>query len=114
VPDIIDAVEGETVPIDLQLKETTPAGVTSNLDGTGLTVSDLLVTSIHGPAVDTAGKFAWLSQAGGTVRFTRSATDLKADLSTYLVRVLLTDGSGKTRYYPDAEATQIRVRKARG
>jgi hypothetical protein len=103
-----------TAPIDLQLKETTPGGITSNLDGTGMTVQDLLVTSIFGQVVNTSGKFAWLSQVGGTVQFSPSATDLRADLSPYLVTVVLQDGAGKLRPYPDAEATQIRVRKARG
>jgi hypothetical protein len=98
---IDELVEGETDPRIWQLTETSVAGVTSNLDGTGLTLSDVILTGADGEPVDTSGKFSWNSQAGGTVKYAQDAADFKALKSRYTVRVKLTDGNGKIRFYPN-------------
>jgi hypothetical protein len=105
---IRDIVEGETDPFILPLEEDGVA-----LNGTGFTVTDLLITGTEGTAVDTTSKFAWAVQASGTITVSPAAGDFDAMKSPYKVRVLLTDGSGKTRYYPNGEAVGITVRKAR-
>jgi len=105
---IRDIVEGETDPFTLPLEEDGVA-----LNGTGFSLTDLLITGSEGTAVDTAGKFVWAVQASGTITVSPAVGDFDALKSPYKVRVLLTDGNGKTRYYPNGEVVGITVRKAR-
>ena len=77
--------------------------------GTGLTVTDLMITGREGTAVTTATKFAWAVQASGTITFSPAAADFVATKSPYKVRVKLTDGNGKIRFYPNGEPAGIKV-----
>jgi hypothetical protein len=99
---VAEAVEGQTARITFQLQEVSTAGVTSNLDGTGFTVSDLLLTTCDGRAVDTTSDFGWVSAAAGTVYYDPDAADFVAQFSPYRVRVKITDGDSKIRYYPSS------------
>jgi hypothetical protein len=100
---IAEAVQGETARIVLQLQEVSTAGVTSNLNGSGFTVSDLLITTNEGQPLDTGGDFGWVSAAAGTVYYDPDAADFEAAHSPYRVRVKVTDGDGKIRYYPSGK-----------
>jgi hypothetical protein len=91
----LELVEGETDRLEIPLLEDGNA-----FDATGLTVTDVLITSENGIAVNTAGKIGWATQGSGIVYFDPAATDLKAEFSPYRVRVKLTDGSAKVRFYP--------------
>lgn len=104
-----EVVAGQTERSTWQLKETSAAGVTSNLDGTGFTVTDVLLTSIDGQPVNTTGKFGWASQGNGQVYYDPAATDFHAEKSPYRVRVKLTDGSSKIRFYPKKGTAEIIV-----
>ena len=101
---IREIVEGETDPFILPLEEDGVA-----LVGTGLTVTDLMITGREGTAVTTATKFAWAVQASGTITFSPAAADFVAAKSPYKVRVKLTDGNGKIRFYPNGEPAGIKV-----
>lgn len=100
---IAEAVQGETARIVLQLQEVSTAGVTSNLNGTGFTVTDLLITTSEGQPLDTSGDFGWVSAAAGTVYYDPDASDFESAHSPYRVRVKITDGDNKIRYYPSGK-----------
>lgn len=106
---IATVVQGETVPLIIALSEDGVA-----LDGTGITVTDVLLTGKNGETVDTSAKFAWSVQASGTVSYSPAAADFEAEKSPYRVRVKLTDGNGKVRFYPNAERAEIVVLAPRG
>lgn len=97
--------EGETARITLPLLEDRVA-----LNGTGFTVSDLVIRGNDGVAVDTATDFGWVSAAAGTVYYDPDADDFVETRSPYLVTVKLTDGAGKVRYYPSGAPAEIVVR----
>lgn len=80
------------------------------IDGTGLTVSDLLITGNDDTAVDTTGDFGWASAPAGTVYYDPDAADFDPAKSPYRVRVKLTDGAGKVRYYPNGAPAELVVR----
>jgi hypothetical protein len=82
----------------------------SAYNGTGITVSDLIITGRDGTAVDTTGDFGWVTASAGTVYYDPDAADFSASLSPYFVRVKLTDGSGKIAYFPNGEPAQLTVR----
>lgn len=102
-------VAGETDPFTIPLFEDDAA-----LDGTGLTVTDVLITGSDGSRVDTSSKFAWAVQADGTVQYSPAATDFDAGKSPYRIRVQLTDGNSKTRFYPNTGRAEIVVLAPRG
>lgn len=102
-------IEGETARIPLQLYES--PGVA--LNGTGLTLSDLLITGSDGTVVATTGDFGWVDQAAGTIYYDPDADDFVASKSPYRIRAKLTDGSGKVRHYPQGAASEMVVRTAR-
>lgn len=109
-----EVVAGQTVRSVWQLKERDAVtGEIENLDGTGFTVSDVILTSIDGTPVDTTAKFGWSSQSDGQVYYDPAASDFQADKSPYRVRVKLTDGSNKIRFYPQQGTAEIRVRAQR-
>jgi hypothetical protein len=95
---IAEVVEGETARLVLPLTEDGVA-----LDGTGFTVTDLLITTAEGQPLDTTGDFGWVVEADGTVYYDPDATDFEAGHSPYRVRVKLTDGTGKIRFYPNSK-----------
>lgn len=102
-------VQGETDPFTIPLYDDGAA-----LVGDGLDLTDVLLTGADGQAVDTASKFAWASQSGGTVRYSPAAADFEAEKSPYRIRVKLTDGNGKTRFYPNTGRAEIVVLAPRG
>jgi hypothetical protein len=101
---VAETVQGDTARIVLQLQEVSTAGVLGNLDGSGFTVTDLLITTSEGQPLDTGGDFGWVSAAAGTVYYDPDATDFESAHSPYRVRVKLTDGGGKIRSYPGGVA----------
>jgi len=101
-------VEGDTVRATFTLYENNLA-----MDGTGFTVTGMLLTGIDGQIVDTAGKFGWVTQANGTVYFDPASEDFKAERSPYRARVQLTDGLGKIRSYPNDGTAEVKVRAPR-
>jgi hypothetical protein len=100
---IAEAIQGDTARIVIQLQEVSAANVTGNLNGTGFTVTDLLITSNGGQPIDTSGDFGWVSAAAGTVYYDPDAGDFQAEQSPYRVRVKVTDGDGKIRSYPSGK-----------
>lgn len=109
VTTVATVVEGETQPLVIPLFEDDAA-----LDGSGLTVADVLLTGSDSQPVDTAGKFAWSVQADGTVAYSPAASDFIAAKGPYRIRVKLTDGSNKVRFYPNTGRAEIVVLAARG
>lgn len=101
-------VEGETTRLTIPLLEDGVA-----LDGTGMTVSDVLLTGSDGQAVDTTGKFGWATQGSGLAYFDPASADFVAGKSPYHVRVKVTDGSSKVRFYPNGGRAEIVVLAAR-
>ena len=104
---ILEVVEGETARITFPLLEDGVA-----LNGTGFTVSDLLITGNDGTAITTTADFGWVSAAAGTVYYDPDSDDFVAAKSPYRVRVKVTDSSTKVRYYPNGAAAHITVRAA--
>lgn len=103
-------VEGSTERELFQLREIPADGsAVADTDGTGLTVADVLLTSVDGQPVDTSGKFGWSTQASGIAYFDPAANDLKAQKSPYRVRFKLTDASAKIRFYPSHGTAEIKV-----
>jgi hypothetical protein len=98
-------VAGDTDRIELPLLEDGAAIV-----GTGFSVTALEVTGNDGTVVTTAGDFGWADQAAGVVYYDPDANDFDAGNSPYAVRVLLTDGGGKTRHYPNGAPAFLIVR----
>lgn len=84
-----------------------------NLVATGFAVSDLLITGNDGTVVDTAGRFNWVSAPAGTVYYDPVADSEVATKSPYRLRVKVTDGGGKVRYYPSGAPAEYVVRPAR-
>lgn len=102
-------VEGETTRLTIPLLEDGAA-----LDGTGMTVSDVLITGHDGQAVGTAGKYGWATQASGEAYYDPAATDFVVGKSPYRVKVQVTDGNGKVRFYPNGQRAELTVLSARG
>jgi hypothetical protein len=84
------------------------------LDGTGLTLTDCLITGKDGTTVSTAGDFGWIAQASGTVYLDPDALDFLAAKSPYTVRFQVTDGDGKIVYFPKNATDTITVHRVRG
>lgn len=105
---IAKITEGETARLTLPLLEDGTA-----LNGTGFTVSDLLITGNDGTVVDTTGDFGWVTASAGTVYYDPDAVDFVTSKSPYRVRVKLLDGSSKVRYYPNGAPAEIVVRSVR-
>lgn len=99
---------GRTAPIILYLQEDD-----QDIDGTGLTVSDVILTGIDGQAIDTAGKFEWEEQDEGSVSYSPASSDFVPERSPYRISVKLTDGTGKVRYYPEEFTAEIVVSPVR-
>ncbi|MEZ5421128.1 MAG: hypothetical protein R2708_27840 [Vicinamibacterales bacterium] len=100
---LIEIVEGWTDRLSLQLTEDGAA-----FDGTGLTVSALDLVDCDGTVVTPGGTVAWLTQASGTIYYDPAAADFVATKSPYRARVLVTDGAGDKRWYPnDAPAVIV-------
>jgi hypothetical protein len=105
----IDTVrEGYTDPRVWQLTHDDAAATTL----TGLTATNVFLTSIDGQAVNTAGKWS-LDTATGLLTYSPAASDFAAVKSPYRLCVELTDGSSKTRPYPDHFTAEIAVLAAR-
>ncbi len=104
MPVIHELVEGATARQTFQLQRDG-----ANLDGTGLTVSALDIVGSDGTVVDTSGDFGWEVQAGGTVYYDPDAADFVASKSPYKVRYQITDGGGKTVWFPNGKADEIKV-----
>lgn len=102
-------VEGETARLTLPLLEDDEV-----FDGTGFTVSDLLLTGNDETEVSTSGDFGWIDASLGTVYYDPDADDFSASLSPYRIRVEVTDGNGKVRYHPNDRNARIIVLAARG
>jgi hypothetical protein len=105
---IATIVEGETERLTIPLLEDGVA-----LNGTGFTVTGLLITGNDGTEVDTTGDFDWVSAAAGTVYYDPDAADFAARLSPYRVRVEVT-ANGKVRYYPNNGTAELKVLPLRG
>lgn len=106
---LTNIVEGWTGRLEFTLKADGTA-----INGTGLTLSDCLVTGKDGTEVTTTGDFGWLVQASGTVYLDADAADFAASKSPYKVRFKVTDGTGKVVYFPNAAADTITVHRERG
>ena len=104
---IRELVEGETDPFTLPLAEDGVA-----LNGTGFTISNLVIRGREGTAVTTTAKYAWAVQASGTITFSPALADFSVAKSPYSLEVWLTDGNGKTRAYPNGPVVGIKVRAA--
>lgn len=98
-------VEGWTDPVDCILKAD---GVALNL--TGITVA-MLAYDRANTLLTLTGTVSVPSAATGQVRFTPAATDLLNANSPMKVRWKLTDGAGKVRFIPNADADKWTVRK---
>jgi hypothetical protein len=83
------------------------------MDGSGITVSDLLITGRDGRPVATTGDFGWVSAAAGTVYYDPDASDFVASKSPYRIRWKLTDGSGGVAFHPEGPADTIEVSPVR-
>jgi len=105
---IAEVIEGETARLTIPLLED---GAAVNI--TGFTMSDLLITGSDGTAVTTTADFGVVSASAGTVYYDPDADDFSAAKSPYRVRVKMTDGDSKVRYYPNGASAQITVRAAR-
>lgn len=99
-----DLVEGWSAAIPFTLK-----GDNVALDLTGLTVT-LVLKDRQGGVVNTAGKVATITPSAGTVTFTPVDGDLKASLSPYSARFVLTDTNSKVLYVPNGAADEWKVR----
>lgn len=94
--------EGDTEPIVIQLYEVNAAGVSVDLDATGFTLSDMVITANDGTLVVSTNKFDWSGdEALGRVAFEPAANDFNAAKSPYRFRTVLIDGEGDIRSYPD-------------
>ena len=78
-------------------------------DGTGLTVSDVILTGADNSLVDTDGDFGWVDATAGTVYYDADPTDFVAPNSPYRIHVEVTDGSGKVVYWPNGKGDEINV-----
>jgi hypothetical protein len=105
---IAEIVEGWTERISFTLKSDGTA-----INGTGLTLTDVIITARDGTVVETTGDFGWLVQASGTIFYDPDSTDFTAGKSPYRVRAKVTDGSGKVVFFPNASADTIVVRGPR-
>jgi hypothetical protein len=92
---MIEVVEGQTARVLLNLLEDGAA-----FDATGFTVSDVLLTTADGRHVDTAGKFGWSTQASAIAYYDPATGDFASQHGPYRLRVKVTDGSSKIRFYP--------------
>ena len=81
----------------------------ADLNGTGMTVTDMILTGSDGGLIDTASDFGWVSDAAGTVYYDPDASDFKAERSPYKVRFEVTDGAGKKVYFSNAQPDEIKV-----
>lgn len=101
---IATVVEGETARLTIPLLEDDEV-----FDGTGFTITDLLLTGNDDTEIPTAGDFGWIDAALGTVYYDPDPTDFVASLSPYRIRVEVTDGNGKVRYHPNDSYATIEV-----
>lgn len=83
------------------------------IDGSGLTLSDCIVTGNDDTEVSTVGKFNWTSAAVGTVYYKPGASDLLASKSPYRIKFVVTDGAGDVVTFPNADANEIIVKARR-
>jgi hypothetical protein len=97
-------VEGETRRLTFGLRSN---GSAFNL--TSYTVSDLILTGADNVPVDTSGDFGIVSASQGSVFYDPDSADFVASKSPYRVRVKVTDGDGKVRYFPNIAADEIVV-----
>jgi hypothetical protein len=104
MPVLTSVVQGETTRLTFTLYAD---GVAFN--GTGCTLSDLIIIGSDDQTLDTSGDFGWVSAAAGTVYYDPDATDLLARQSPYRVRFKVTDGSGKVKYFPSAKPDELIV-----
>jgi len=88
-------VEGETAAKPFTLK-----GDDVALDLSGMTVT-LELRGRDGSSVDTTSKVSVTSASEGQVTFAPAVGDLKASLSPYEARFVVTDGSGKVFKLPN-------------
>jgi hypothetical protein len=94
--------EGDTERVIIQLSEVDADNVETDLDGTGFTLSNILVTGNDDSIVVSTSKFDWSGSAAlGRVYFEPTATDLRTAKSPYRMRVIIVDGEGDIRSYPD-------------
>jgi hypothetical protein len=107
---VIDAneviVEGQTEPVDVQLKTQPAGGELTNLVGTGLDVAIEIQRYEDGVLtdVDTPPTVAWLSQAGGTVRVSGIET---LEVGSYAVRFTLTNIANDVGYVPNGPTADL-------
>lgn len=99
---IANVVQGQTSRLTWAIQADGAA-----FDGTGLTLSDLVITGADGIAIDTTGNFGWVSAAAGTVYYDPDASDFTAAQSPYRVHVHITDGSGKILKVPNNKGDEI-------
>lgn len=102
-------VEAETKPVDVTLYDG-EGSTRAAIDGTGLTVT-MVLRDRTGAVVPVSGKVDWLVQASGTVRYSPTTDDLKAERSPYAARFKVTDSSSKDAFYPNGKADEWVVRK---
>lgn len=95
----VDAVEGQTAPIDIQLMASSAVAG----DMTGQTLGLELKGNDGVAVVTTGGKVVWLDAVNAVARFNPASNDLKASKSPYTARWSVTDAIPKTAWFPDAE-----------
>lgn len=101
---IATITEGETARLVFPLQEDGAA-----LDATGFTLSDVLLTASDGEEIDTVGDHGWVSAPAGTAFYDPDASDFQAAKSPYRVKIKVTDGASKVRFYPNHAIAQIVV-----
>lgn len=92
---MVELVEGWTQAIPFTLKADGSA-----LDLTGMTVT-LELRARDGSQVDTTGKVSTTSASAGEVTFSPASGDLKAALSPYEARFVVTDSNSKVLKVPN-------------
>ena len=100
-------VEGQTEPIDVQLKSQPAGGAMADLDGTGLDVDIVIQRYEDGVLTDLGSPspvVAWLDQSAGTVRVT-GIEDL--EIGNYAVRYSLTNGDDEVGYVPNGRTADL-------
>lgn len=96
----LELVEGWTDPIDYQLRTRDAAGVVSNLNLAGKTVT-LKLYDARDKEFQFGGTVQIIVSADGKVRFNPVAGDLRHSLSPYKVRWHVTiDATGKVAMFP--------------
>lgn len=98
-------VQGQTARILFQLTQDGAA-----FDATGFTLSDMFLTASDNTAVTTTAKFGWSDEDEAIVYYDPGSTDFDATKSPYRLRIKVTDGTAKIRFYPDGASAEILVR----